>query len=196
MAANGADVAGRPINVDSATSKPANGNQGRFEDAKSAPTATLFVANLSFSSNEDSLAAVFGEYGTVVHIRLPTERETGRPRGFGYVEMSSVEEAKNAYENLNGQEIDGRSVRLDYSTPKPEGGNDRGGFGGRGGRGGFGGGRGGNRGGFGGRGGNRGGFGGRGGNRGGFGGRGGSRGGFGGNRGGFDKPQGKKTIFE
>ena len=91
-------------------------------------------------------------------IRLPTDPESGRPKGFGYVQFSSVEEARAAFNELNGAEIDGRPVRLDFSTPRANngggggGGRGRGGFGGRGGGGPRGGGRGG-RGGFGGRGG-------------------------------------------
>ena len=102
--------------------------------------------------------------------------EEGRPKGFAHVEFATPEGAKKALE-LNGQELDGRGLRLDLSTPRTGGGG--GSFGGdRGGRGGFGGGRGGDRGGF------RGGFGGDRGGRGGFG---GGRGGFrGGSRGGAD----------
>ena len=128
-------------------------------------------------------------------IRLPTDRETGAPKGFGYVEMESIEEATAAFEALQGADMAGRALRLDYAGARPEN-NDsprggRGGFGGRGGgRGGFGdrGGRGGGRG--------RGGFGDRGG-RGGRGGR-GDRGGSssrGTNRGGFGDFSGKKTTF-
>lgn len=114
-------------------------------------------------------------------------RDSGNPKGFGYVTFKSVEDAKNAYENMAGAEISGRPVRLDYATPRPDrSGGDRGGRGGgRGGRGGFGdrGGRGGGRGG-------RGGFGDRGGRGGGRGGRGGST-----NRGGFGDFAGKKQTF-
>ena len=114
---------------------------------------------------------------------------------FGYVEFSDIETAKAAVDAMNGADVAGRSIRLDFASERPanSGGDRRGGFGGRGGRGGNFGGRGG---GFGGRGGRGGNFGGRGGNfggrGGGFGGRGGSRGG----RGGFSaKPQGTKTTF-
>lgn len=115
-------------------------------------------------------------------------RETGNPKGFGYVTFTSIDDAKTAFDAMMGQEIAGRPVRLDYAQPRPERS--------EGGRGGFGGGRGGGRGG--GFGGGRGG-GGRGG-RGGFGdrgGRGGARGGRGGstNRGGFGDFKGKKQTF-
>ena len=105
-------------------------------------------------------------------------RDSGNPKGFGYVTFASVEDAKAAYDNMMGADIGGRPVRLDYATPRPDrnGDSPRGGGRGRGGRGGFGdrGGRGGGRGG-------RGGFGDRGGRGGARGGRGGStnRGGFG-----------------
>lgn len=128
-------------------------------------------------------------------VRLPTDRETGAPKGFGYVTFSSVDEAKVAFDAMQGADLAGRSLRLDYSQPRPNngdsparggrGGGGRGGFGDRGGRGSFGG-RGG--------GGGRGGFGDRGGRGAG---RGGSRGGRGGstNRGGFGDFSGKKTTF-
>lgn len=97
---------------------------------------------------------------------------------FGYVEFSDIETAKAAVEGMNGANVAGRSIRLDYASERPanNGGDRRGGFGGRGGRGGN--------------------FGGRGGRGGNFGGRGGSRGGRGGARGGFSaKPQGTKITF-
>jgi nucleolin len=154
----------------------------------------LFVGNLSFDAGQETVSEAFGEWGTVLGVRLPTDRDTGEPKGFGYVTFSSVDEAKAALENLQGAEIAGRACRLDFSQPRPQNGES----GGRGG-GGFGG-RGGGRGGFGGRGGGRGGFGDRGGRggrgRGGFGDRGG-RGGRGGttNRGGFGDFAGKKVTF-
>jgi len=142
----------------------------------------LFVGNLSFEANEDIVGEAFGEHGAVTNVRLPTDIDSGNPKGFGYVTFASVVDAKKAYENMMGAEIAGRPVRLDYATPRPD--RSGGGGGGRGGRGGFGdrGGRGGGRGG-------RGGFGDRG--------RGGSRGGRGGstNRGGFGDFKGQKKTF-
>jgi nucleolin len=114
-------------------------------------------------------------------------RETGNPKGFGYVTFQSIDDAKTAFDAMVGAEIAGRPVRLDYATPRPDRSEGGGRGGGRGGRGGFNdrgrGGRGGGRGG-------RGGFGDRGG-------RGGARGGRGGstNRGGFGDFQGKKQTF-
>lgn len=142
---------------------------------------------------QETVSEAFGEWGTILGVRLPTDRDTGELKGFGYVTFASVDEAKAALENMQGAEIAGRACRLDFSQPRPPNGE-------AGGRGGGFGGRGGGRGGFGARGGGRGGFsdrGGRGGRgRGGFGDRGG-RGGRGGttNRGGFGDFAGKKVTF-
>ncbi|KAJ5930586.1 hypothetical protein N7466_006079 [Penicillium verhagenii] len=192
-AKKGVEMDGRTINLDYATARQNNQGGDRaqarantYGDQTSPASDTLFVGNLPFSATEDALRDVFGEQGNIMGIRLPTDPESGRPKGFGYVQFGSVEEAQNAHTQLAGTEIDGRPLRLDFSTPRPAGG-DRGGFGGRGG----------GRGGFGGRGGG-GGFGGRGGGRGrgGFGGRGGGdRGGFGG-RGGLNKAKGSIPEFK
>ncbi|KAK5168511.1 hypothetical protein LTR04_006589 [Oleoguttula sp. CCFEE 6159] len=189
------ELDGRPMNVD--FSAPRDNNKGDFKDKaqgrankfgdrqNNPPQDTLFVGNVSFEATPDMFSEYFGEYGTITRVSLPTDQETGALKGFGYIGFSSVEEATAAHEALNGAEIAGRAIRLDYATPRT---ND-GGSGGRGrGRGGFNdrGGRGGGRG--------RGGFG----DRGGRGGRGGSRGGRGGfstNRGGFGDFQGKKVTF-
>ncbi|CAL9734165.1 hypothetical protein MOSE0_D06106 [Monosporozyma servazzii] len=185
------EIDGRAINCDLSTSKPLTNNgadrASKFGDSPSAPSDTLFLGNLSFNANRDELYEIFGKFGEIVSVRIPTHPETEQPKGFGYVQYATQEEAQKALDTVQGEMIDGRPVRLDFSTPRPP--REDGGFGGRGGsRGGFGGDRRGGRGGFGGRGGSRGGFGGdrRGGfggdRRGGFGGdrRGGSRGGFGG----------------
>jgi RNA recognition motif-containing protein len=112
----------------------------------------LFVGNLSFNTTEESLMAAFQEFGEVVEARLMTERETGRSRGFAFVEMATQEAATKAIEEMNGAVLDGRPLRVNEAEQRPE----RGGGGGGGGfRGGGGGGRGGDRGG--GRGGDRGG---------------------------------------
>jgi len=109
----------------------------------------LFVGNLSFNTTEESLMAAFQEFGEVVEARLMTERETGRSRGFGFVEMATAEAAKKAIEEMNGAVLDGRPLRVNEAEARPErggGGGGGGGFrGGGGGRGG--GGRGGDRGG-------------------------------------------------
>jgi RNA recognition motif-containing protein len=128
--------------------------------------AKLYVGNLSFNSSEQDLEDMCREFGTVQSVKIIEDRETGRSRGFAFVEMSSNEEAQNAISGLNGREIDGRALTVNEAKPQEErggGGGGRGGYGGGGGRGGSGGG-GGNRGGGG------GGYGGGGGNRGGYGG--------------------------
>ncbi|KAI8616807.1 hypothetical protein BC830DRAFT_169374 [Chytriomyces sp. MP71] len=186
----GSELDGRAIRCDLSTPKPAR----RDEKPASAPADTLFVGNMSFNATEEGLREVFSEHGEVTSVRIPTDRETGNPKGFGYVSFSSVEGAKVALEALNGFEFEGRGLRLDFSQPRTESGFGGGRGGGRGGFGGDRGGRGGGRGGRGGFGGGRGGFGG---DRGGRGGARGGRGGFGGGRGGFSaQPAGKKTTFD
>jgi len=131
----------------------------------------LYVGNLSFHTNEDTLRDAFAQYGDVVEAKIVTDRETGRSRGFGFVTMADGEGARNAIAQLNGAMVDGRDLRVNEAEErKPRSGG--GGFGGGGGGYGGGGGGGGGRGGF-------GGGGGGGGGRGGFGG-GGSGGGGGG----------------
>ncbi len=123
----------------------------------------LYVGNLSFKTTEDQLREIFSQYGDVTSASLVMDRETGRPRGFGFVEFGNDEHAKAAIEGLNGKNMDGRDLTVNEARPREAGG------GGGGGRGGFGGGGGGRSGG----GGGRGGFGGGGGRSGGGGGGGG-----------------------
>jgi nucleolin len=191
------------LNVDFSEPRPqrdnnafSNDRASKFGDKKSEPSDTVFLGNLSFEADNDQISEMFQEYGTITRVSLPTDRESGQLKGFGYVGFSSVEEATAAIEALNGTDIGGRAVRLDFAGPRPE--NNDSPRGGRGGFGGRGGGRGGGGGGFsrGGRGGGRGGFdrGGRGGGRG----RGGDRGGYQSstNRGGFGDFKGKKVSFD
>ena len=144
----------------------------------------LYVGNLSFSLTSEELGELFAEHGKVVSAKVITERETGRSRGFGFVEFDNPTSGANAIRELNGKNIGGRPLVVREAEDRREGG---GGGGGRGG--GFGGPRGGGGGGGyggGGGGGYGGGGGGRGGGGGGYGGGGGGRGGFGGGRGGGD----------
>jgi cold-inducible RNA-binding protein len=129
----------------------------------------LYVGNLSFQTSDDDLRDLFAQAGTVETANVVQDRDTGRSRGFGFVEMASKEEGEAAIQQFNGKEFNGRNLTVNEARPRE----DRGGRGGGGGggRGGFGGGGGGGRGGYG---------GGGGGNRGGGGGYGG--GGGGGNR--------------
>ena len=133
---NGKEIDGRPVKIDKSTPKsPQEKREGRakaFGDTPSEPSATLFVGGLSWDATEDMVWNSFSEYGDIKSVRLPTDRESGRPKGFGYVEFSDVEMATKAYAGLNGAEIAGRAIRLDYSTPRDgNGGGGRGrGFGG------------------------------------------------------------------
>jgi RNA recognition motif-containing protein len=121
----------------------------------------IYVGNLPFSSTEDELREFFSQHGAVTSAAIVIDRETGRPRGFGFVEMANDEEAREAIAATNGQQLGGRPLVVNEAKPREAGGGGgRGGFGGGGGRGGFGGGGGGGRGGYGG--------GGRGGDRGGY----------------------------
>jgi cold-inducible RNA-binding protein len=78
----------------------------------------LFVGGLAWATTDDSLAAAFASAGTVETAKVITDRETGRSRGFGFVEMSTEDEAQKAVEMLNGKEVDGRPVRVDIAQDK------------------------------------------------------------------------------
>ncbi len=141
----------------------------------------IYVGNLSYRATEEDVRQAFGRYGQVSGVSIVSDRETGRSRGFAFVEMPDAEEAKAAIDGLNQQEIAGRQVTVNEARPRedrPRGGRgggyggERGGYGGD--RGGYGGDRGSDRGGYG----DRGSYGG---DRGGYGG--GDRGGYGGDRG-------------
>ena len=142
---------------------------------------TIYVGNLSFQAEQEDLLDLFGQYGEVKQCSLPLDRETGRKRGFAFVEMSNDADEQKAIDDLQDVEWMGRMIRVNKATPR-EGGGGGGGRGGYGGGGGGGGGRGGYGGGGGaGRGGGGGGYGGGGGG-GGRGDDGGGYGGGGGNR--------------
>ena len=155
----------------------------------------LYVGNLAYSVRDESLQAAFGQFGTVTSAKVMMDRETGRSKGFGFVEMGSDAEAQAAVNGMNGQALDGRPLVVNEARPREErpggfgggGGGSRSGGGGYGGGGGTGGGGGGYGGGGGGRSGGGGGYGGGGGGRSGGGGGygGGSGGSGGGGRGGY-----------
>lgn len=119
----------------------------------------IYVGNLAWECTADDLLALFQEHGNVARAQVITDRETGRSRGFGFVEMEDDGEAQKAIEALNGSEYQGRALTVNEARPRE----DRGGGGHRGGGGGYGGGGGG------------------------YGGGGGGRGGYGGGRGGSDR---------
>jgi cold-inducible RNA-binding protein len=118
----------------------------------------LYVGNLAFQTSSEELQQLFAQAGTVQSASVIEDRDTGRSRGFGFVEMASPEEGQNAISQFNGKEFNGRNLTVNEARPREDRGN-RGGGGGRG-------------------------FGGGGGGRGGYGGGGGGRGGDRGNRGG------------
>ena len=80
----------------------------------------LFVGNLSFNTTENDLNDAFAAHGTVTEANLMMDRTTGRPRGFGFVTMSSTEEANKAIEAMNGKEIDGRALTVNVAKPREE----------------------------------------------------------------------------
>lgn len=93
---------------------------------------SIYVGNLSYDVTQDDLNAVFAEYGTVKRVQLPLDRETGRPRGFGFVEMSTEAEETAAIEALDGAEWMGRDLRVNKAKPREERSGSGGGGGGRG----------------------------------------------------------------
>jgi len=113
----------------------------------------LYVGNLSFNTSTETVRAAFEEFGAVSDVHLVSDRETGRPRGFGFVTMGTPEEAKKAIEGMDGQMLDGRPLRVNQAEERQQRGG--GGGGGYGGGGGGGGGYGGGGGGYGGGGGGR-----------------------------------------
>ena len=100
----------------------------------------IFVGNLSFGATEDAVRQLFEAYGNVDRVSIVTDRETGQPRGFGFVEMANDEEAEKAIAALNGRDLNGRTMNVNEARPKTERGFGGGGGGGRGGSGGSGGG--------------------------------------------------------
>jgi len=81
----------------------------------------IYVGNLPFSATEEGVKALFAEHGTVESVSLIGDRETGRPRGFGFVEMPRADAAR-AIQNLNGKEMDGRMLKVNEAQDKPRGG--------------------------------------------------------------------------
>ncbi len=117
----------------------------------------LYVGNLAYSVRDESLQQAFSQYGTVTSAKVMMDRETGRSKGFGFVEMGTDAEAQAAINGMNGQALEGRAIVVNEARPREErpggfrsGGGGGGGYGGGGGGGGYGGGGGGGRGGYGG----------------------------------------------
>jgi RNA recognition motif-containing protein len=101
----------------------------------------IFVGNLNFNATEEAVRSLFERYGAVNSARIMTDRDTGRSRGFAFVEMENETEADQAINALNGYQMDGRTLNVNEARPKPERGFGAGGGGGRGFGGGGGGGR-------------------------------------------------------
>ncbi len=106
----------------------------------------IYVGNLPYDVSDADLEQMFGQYGSVESAQVIMDRDSGRSKGFGFVEMGSDQEAQAAIDALNGKDFGGRALTVNEARPRE----DRGGGGGRGGRGGYGGGGGGGRGGYGG----------------------------------------------
>jgi cold-inducible RNA-binding protein len=96
----------------------------------------IFVGNLSFNTSEEELRQLFEPYGQVDRVSIMTDRDTGRSRGFGFVEMASNEDGEKAIAGLNGSQVGGRTLNVNEARPKTDRGDrgDRGGRGGGGGR--------------------------------------------------------------
>ena len=111
----------------------------------------LYVGNLAYSVRDESLLEAFGQFGSVTSAKVMMDRDTGRSKGFGFVEMASDAEAQAAINGMNGQPLEGRAIVVNEARPREErpggfgggGGGSRGGYGGGGGGGGYGGGGGG-----------------------------------------------------
>jgi cold-inducible RNA-binding protein len=93
----------------------------------------IFVGNLSFKTTQEDLMAAFSQYGNVERVNIVTDRDSGQPRGFAFVEMTERRDAETAIAQLNGADLNGRTMNVNEARPKPQGGG--GGFGNRGGRG-------------------------------------------------------------
>jgi cold-inducible RNA-binding protein len=90
----------------------------------------IFVGNLSFGATEDAVRSMFEAYGAVDRVSIVTDRETGQPRGFGFVEMANDGEGQKAIDSLNGRDLDGRTLNVNEARPKTDraaGGGGRGG---------------------------------------------------------------------
>jgi cold-inducible RNA-binding protein len=90
----------------------------------------IFVGNLNYSTTQDDLHATFAQFGNVERVNVVTDRDSGQPRGFAFVEMTNAEEAQNAISHLNGAELNGRAMNVNEARPKPAHNSGRGGFGG------------------------------------------------------------------
>ena len=81
---------------------------------------SVYVGNLPYRASQEDISEIFKEYGSVMRVSLPTDRETGRPRGFAFVEMSSAAEANDAIEGLDGAEWMGRTLKVNLARPRTQ----------------------------------------------------------------------------
>jgi cold-inducible RNA-binding protein len=88
----------------------------------------IFVGNLSFGATEQSIRSLFETHGTVERVNIVTDRDTGQPRGFAFVEMANNSEGDSAIASLNGQDLDGRTLTVNEARPKEDRGSGGGGF--------------------------------------------------------------------
>ncbi len=91
----------------------------------------IYVGNLSYDTTEEELRSVFAEHGEVVNVNIITDRETGRPRGFGFVEMADAEQGRAAIEQVNGRDVGGRNLTVNEAKPRADRSRGGGGGGGR-----------------------------------------------------------------
>ena len=80
----------------------------------------IYVGNLNYSLSEEELSEIFSEYGEVVSVKIVKDRETGRAKGFGFVEMANEEEGEKAVQELDGVEVNGRNMKVNKARPRPE----------------------------------------------------------------------------
>lgn len=131
----GKEIDGRAVKLDISTPRQANpvARAKQFGDVPSPASTTLFIGNISWNTTEDMLWEHFGQFGEVSSVRIPTDRESGKPKGFAYVEFGDLESAGKGHKGSTGAEIDGRFIRVDYSQPRDSSGGGGGGRGGGGG---------------------------------------------------------------
>jgi cold-inducible RNA-binding protein len=102
----------------------------QLKDRREKELKNIFVGNLDFAATDSSVRTMFERYGTVDRVNLVTDRDTGRSRGFAFVEMSNTDEADKAIAGLNGVDFEGRALNVNEARPKPQGGGGRGNGGG------------------------------------------------------------------
>lgn len=125
LAENGTELRGGILDVAFSGDKPAPGGRNQGPDGES---STVFCGNLGFHTSESAIRSFFEQAGEVAAIRIASDPESGRSKGFCHVEFAVPADAVKAVKDLNGYEIDGRTVRLDISAARGSRGGDRGGF--------------------------------------------------------------------